>query len=107
MVLTRSQFLHATRQEFAEQDENEVIDPVTWNEELKAEEEDEEAKEEEEWEVEKIMTHNQNEDGLMEYKVRWFGYPPQSDTWEPEENLENADKAIEKYWAAVGPPFQK
>ena len=44
---------------------------------------------EEEYDVERIL--DKRFDGIkMFYKVRWHGYTPEYDTWEPEENLVNA-----------------
>lgn len=34
---------------------------------------------------------------LTVYRVRWKGYGPQSDTWEPESNLRGVWKMVEKY----------
>jgi hypothetical protein len=36
---------------------------------------------------EKIAEASQEADGSLRYKVRWFGYGRESDTWEPVEHL--------------------
>jgi len=51
---------------------------------------------EEEWEVERIL-NKQWIRGKNKYLVWWKGFMAESDTWEEEENLENAKKAIEEY----------
>jgi len=51
---------------------------------------------EEEWEVERILNKQQIR-GKDKYLVRWKGFTAESDTWEGEENLENAKEAIEEY----------
>jgi len=51
---------------------------------------------EEEWEVERIL-NKQWIRGKNKYLVWWKGFMAESDTWEGEENLENAKKAIEEY----------
>lgn len=33
----------------------------------------------------------------MKYKVRWKGYDPSEDTWEPEENLLTCKSLVEEY----------
>jgi hypothetical protein len=53
---------------------------------------------EEEWEVERILdtrvTHKKRK-----YLVRWKGYTRDNDSWEPEENVQNATEAVEVFWA--------
>jgi hypothetical protein len=39
------------------------------------------------WEAETIVDMRQRKDGAHEYRVRWKGFPPSEDTWEPESNL--------------------
>lgn len=50
----------------------------------------------ESFEVEKILEHRETPDG-MRYRVRWKNYPPEEDTWEPEENFDD-QATIQKYW---------
>jgi hypothetical protein len=63
---------------------------------------DEPEKEEGEYEVEQIVDDDEvvKPNGTREryYRVRWKGYDPEEDTWEPAENLENAVEAIIDYW---------
>jgi hypothetical protein len=54
--------------------------------------------EEEEWEVEFIVDHRPRNRNELEFKVRWKGYPPSDDSWEPEGNLANSKAAIKEYW---------
>ena len=50
----------------------------------------------EEWEVEKILQHRQRY-GKNEYLTRWKGFNQGEDTWESEENLENAYDKLQEY----------
>lgn len=57
---------------------------------------------EDEYEVEMILDHRfvgSRGRGPMEFLVRWAGYSPEHDTWEPHANLKNAPKVLEEYWA--------
>ncbi len=51
---------------------------------------------EEEWVVEKILTHRRQRRKL-EYLVRWEGYTPADDTWEPEAHLKGSPETLEAY----------
>lgn len=54
----------------------------------------------EEYEVEKILDRKQ-ESGRVYYLVRWKGYEPEDDSWEPIENLNCHDK-IQDYRQTIG-----
>jgi hypothetical protein len=54
---------------------------------------------EEEYKVERII--NSRKIGCkVEYWVRWKGYGPEEDTWEPRENLRNAQTALNNFFHA-------
>ena len=47
------------------------------------------------FEVEAVLERGQDDDGVVQYLVRWKGFGPDDDTWEPEEGLkESAGKAL-------------
>lgn len=51
----------------------------------------------EEFVVEKIVGKGFFLDGVLKYRVRWKDYQPESDTWEPLENLTQCDDAIARF----------
>jgi hypothetical protein len=51
-----------------------------------------------EWEVKAILAHRDTNKKLGRgYLVRWKGYSPEHDTWEPTSHLENAQESIKAY----------
>ena len=54
----------------------------------------------EEWEVEKILNLQQRH-GRNKYLVRWKGYTQGDNTWEPEDNLQNAGKNLQEYLQSI------
>ena len=46
-----------------------------------------------EWEVETILDTRKRY-GKQEFLVKWKGYPPYENSWEPEENLTNAPEVV-------------
>ncbi|XP_063161866.1 M-phase phosphoprotein 8 isoform X2 [Candoia aspera] len=56
-------------------------------------ESEEEEEENNVYEVEKILDMK-TEDGQVKYKVRWKGYAPDDDTWEPEEHLKDCKEVL-------------
>jgi hypothetical protein len=60
---------------------------------------------EEAWEVEQVVDKRERRRGrgrpVVEYLVRWKGYPDWEKTWEPERNLRTATEAVEEYEARV------
>ncbi|QRW23889.1 Retrotransposable element Tf2 protein [Rhizoctonia solani] len=51
---------------------------------------------EEEYKVEGISDAKER-NGKWFFRVKWKGYGPEENTWEPRENLKNAEKILEKY----------
>ena len=51
----------------------------------------------EEYEVERVI-NSRIRRGSLEFLIRWKGYGPEEDTWEPSRNLENAREEIEKFY---------
>jgi len=54
----------------------------------------------EEWEVEKILNSRQRH-GKNKYLVRWKGYTQGDDTWESEDNLQNAGEKLQEYLQSI------
>ena len=50
-----------------------------------------------EWEVEKIIGKQRLDDGTVEYRVLWKGWPVETATWEPLENLTCCDEKIQEF----------
>ncbi|KAF8747058.1 reverse transcriptase [Rhizoctonia solani] len=51
---------------------------------------------EEEYKV-KGITDAEERNGKWFFRVKWKGYGSKENTWEPQENLKNAKKILEKY----------
>ena len=49
------------------------------------------------YEVEGIVNSNTDDNGNVLYRVRWKGFPPNKDTWEPESHLRFAPIALQEY----------
>jgi len=49
-----------------------------------------------EWEVKSIQAHKETSKGRR-YLVRWKGYSPEDDTWEPLSHLKNATELLQEY----------
>lgn len=44
---------------------------------------------------ERIVGHRRDGRGKYEFKIRWMGFGPEEDTWEPESNI------VDKHWIQV------
>ena len=51
----------------------------------------------EEYEVEKVLNSRIHR-GNVEYLIRWKGYGPEEDSWEPKRNVANAPELISKFY---------
>eukprot|EP01048_Picozoa_sp_COSAG05_P007469 COSAG05_NODE_528_length_8915_cov_26.504651_3_plen_487_part_00 len=49
------------------------------------------------YEVEDILAKGVRADGVLLYRVRWRGYGPEQDTWEPAANLHSAKATIDEF----------
>jgi Chromo (CHRromatin Organisation MOdifier) domain len=56
-----------------------------------------------EYVFERIVGTKQADDGTMLYRVRWFGYTRDEDTWEPQEQLPIS--ALRRYHRRIGLPM--
>ena len=60
---------------------------------------------EHEYEVDRILDHKdkpaRSKGKTREYLVKWLGYEPEHNTWEPEANLLNCHDSLQKYWATI------
>lgn len=55
------------------------------------------------FEVEAILAHRAkkvHKKTKYEYLIKWLGYPPESNSWEPEEFVTGAQELVDDYWAA-------
>jgi hypothetical protein len=59
-----------------------------------------------EYDVERILIHRDKHPVggwkiKREFLIKWLGYGPEHNTWEPEANLENCSELLTEYWASV------
>jgi transposase InsO family protein len=52
---------------------------------------------EEEYEVDFIVRHKRNNKGQLLFLIRWKGYGPHEDSWEPATNLKSAKETLDEY----------
>lgn len=58
---------------------------------------------EDEYEVDRILDHRYvGKRKRLQFLVRWTGYGPEHDTWEPDGNLENSPDVVQAYWDFLG-----
>lgn len=54
------------------------------------------------FEPERLVGERRAADGTLEYRVRWRGYPPSQDTWEPLEHLQAGRRGLLRDWEKRG-----
>jgi Chromo (CHRromatin Organisation MOdifier) domain len=59
--------------------------------------------EEPEYVMDKIVGLRKENDGTYRYRVRWYGYSREEDTWEPADHI--SDNVIRRYHRRVGLPL--
>jgi hypothetical protein len=62
-----------------------------------------------EYDVEAILQHRSVKHGrkaTTEFLIKWAGYPPEHNTWEPEDNLDNCPDMLKDYWARTAATSQ-
>ena len=57
------------------------------------------------YEVDRIIGHKGEGDDRT-YLIRWKGYGPEGDTWEPVANI-MADESIQSYLETIDPPVDE
>ena len=50
------------------------------------------------FEPERIVGERRVADGTLQYRIRWKGYPPSQDTWEPLEHLQAGRRGLLRDW---------
>ena len=57
---------------------------------------------EEQFEIVRILDHRgrklRRKGNKREFLVRWFGYGPEHNSWESEENLQDCQETLGNYW---------
>jgi hypothetical protein len=56
----------------------------------------------EEYEVEKLLAHRHS-GRQREFLVKWVGYGPEENTWEPLKHLKNCPEVLAEYYAQLPP----
>jgi len=64
-------------------------------------------KEDENYEVESIVQHKLQRNGVYRYKVKWRGYGSDYDTWEPESCFNEPDEMLMSYKRKHGLPIKE
>ena len=56
-----------------------------------------------EYEVERVLDDRNvgGKSSKKEFLIKWQGYGPEHNTWEPEKNLKNCKEILEEYWTYV------
>jgi len=52
---------------------------------------------EEEHEVERLLAHRFDPNGKLQYRVRWYGFTKEHDTWQIPDDIASAPDELQKY----------
>ncbi len=52
----------------------------------------------EQFEVDSVLDVRVKQNGGHEFLVKWLGYGPEHNTWEPEANLSNCSDMLQVFW---------
>ena len=54
----------------------------------------------EQFEIEAVLAVREPRHNRKEFLVKWLGYGPEHNTWEPEKNLTNCSEVLQAFWDA-------
>ena len=56
----------------------------------------------EQYDIDSVLAVRQSSKRRREFLVKWLGYGPEHNTWEPEGNLTNCSEVLQAFWDSQG-----